>query len=285
MRITHPFAAAATLGVLICSVYWGIAQAPTPEEAPQQAGGFVPGQKRAPADAAVIARGKTLYAINCQGCHGPDLRGGDMGGPNLLRSQVALTDLNGENIIPIIQGSRRAMGMPAIPLSLEDSATVAAYVRSVIVTIGRAGKPPTELAPVNIVVGNPADGAAYFAKNCKSCHSAEGDLRGIASKAANPKALQNEWITGGAFGKHGQGTPAAVTVVLPSGEKVQGQLVRMDDFLVTIKLSDGSMRSFPRNGNSPKVTVVDPLQAHKDMLPMYTDKEVHDLTAYLVTLK
>src|SRR4051794_6306754 len=72
------------------------------------AGGFVPGQQRAPADPAQIARGKTLYGISCTGCHGADLRGGDLGGPNLLRSQVALSDLNGELIVPIIQGSRKS---------------------------------------------------------------------------------------------------------------------------------------------------------------------------------
>ena len=83
-----------------------------------------------------MARGKTLYGINCQGCHGQDLRGGDLGGPNLLRSQVALSDQDGELIVPIIQGARQSMGMPKIELSLDDSKTVAAYVRSVIATIG-----------------------------------------------------------------------------------------------------------------------------------------------------
>src|SRR5579872_6382582 len=90
--------------------------APAPPPAGgHRAGGFVPGQKRPPGDPAQIARGKTLFEINCRGCHGADLRGGDMGGPNLLRSQVALSDQNGELIVPIIEGSRQSMGMPAIP--------------------------------------------------------------------------------------------------------------------------------------------------------------------------
>src|SRR4051812_26999678 len=55
-------------------------------------GGFVPGQQRPPGDPAELARGKTLYGISCTGCHGADLRGGDMGGPNLLRSQLTLSD-------------------------------------------------------------------------------------------------------------------------------------------------------------------------------------------------
>src|SRR5205085_12690780 len=80
-----------------------------------RAGGFVPGQQRRPEDPAQVARGKTLYGINCTGCHGADLRGGDMGGPNLLRSQLALSDKEGELIVPIIEGSRQNNGMPAVP--------------------------------------------------------------------------------------------------------------------------------------------------------------------------
>src|ERR1700758_4555122 len=111
-------------------------------------GGFVPGQQRPPGDPVQIARGKALYGIDCTGCHGADLRGGDLGGPNLLRSQLALSDENGELILPIIQGSRQNAGMPAIQMSPEDAGAVAAYVRSIEATIGRQGMPPSVgLAP------------------------------------------------------------------------------------------------------------------------------------------
>src|SRR5690349_6864335 len=110
----------------------------TPQAPPGRAGrsggrtgGFVPGQQRPPGDPEQIARGKAIYGINCTGCHGADLRGGDMGGPNLLRSQVALSDRDGEMIVPIIGGSRQSMGMPAIKMGPEDAKATAAYVRSV----------------------------------------------------------------------------------------------------------------------------------------------------------
>jgi cytochrome c oxidase cbb3-type subunit 3 len=198
MRVKSGLMAATFWASLASLAYLGWAQQPTarpdtPERAP---GGFVPGQVRAPVDPEVVAHGKTLYAINCQGCHGRDLRGGDMGGPNLLRSQVALADQNGEGIVPIIQGARQAMGMPKIGLSIEDSNAVAAYVRSVVAMIGEQGTPPEEQTPVNIVVGNAAAGQVYFDSKCKSCHSAQGDLQGIASRISNPKTLQNLWITG-----------------------------------------------------------------------------------------
>jgi cytochrome c oxidase cbb3-type subunit 3 len=218
-----------------------------------------------------------------------------MGGPNLLRSQVALSDQNGELIVPIIQGSRQNAGMPAIDMSPADGAAVAAYVRSIMETIGRQGMPPSVgLAPPSILVGNASEGQAYFAAKCGACHSATGDLAGIASRYPDAKALQNAWVSGGGGrGRGGRGGAAAgppsartvtVTVTLPAGA-VEGQLVRIDDFLVTVGLADGTLRTIRRDGNLPKVEIHDPMKAHRDMLSTYTDKDMHDLTAYLVTLK
>src|SRR5437773_1622029 len=119
---------AAVVCVLVKAVAVGVAaQQPTPPQASatplaqggRRGGGFVPGQQRPPGDPVQIARGKTLYGISCTSCHGADLRGGDLGGPNLLRSQLALSDQNGELILPVIQGSRQSGGMPAIDMSPE----------------------------------------------------------------------------------------------------------------------------------------------------------------------
>src|SRR5712691_6858045 len=118
MRVKNILVAAALLAIAAA------AQAPPPGG--RRSGGFVPGQQRPPGDPAQIARGKTLYGIHCTSCHGADLRGGDLGGPNLLRSQVALSDQDGELIAPIIQGSRQNMGMPAISVSPEDAKALAA---------------------------------------------------------------------------------------------------------------------------------------------------------------
>ncbi len=271
--------------------------APTPRAAQSdsghRAGGFVPGQKRPPGNPAQIARGKTLFEINCRGCHGADLRGGDMGGPNLLRSQVALSDRDGELIVPIIEGSRQNMGMPAIGLSPDDAKTVAAYVRSVIETIGVQGTPPAEgrEAP-SILVGNANEGKTYFAVKCSGCHSATGDLQGIATRIPDPKTLQTAWVAGisrDEFRTLSPGTPnprtPKVAITLPSGENVEGALVQIDDFIVTVKLADGTERSFRRDGDVPKVVIQDPMKQHRELLAQYTDKDIHDVTAYLVTLK
>jgi cytochrome c oxidase cbb3-type subunit 3 len=75
-----------------------------------------------------------------------------------------------------------------------------------------------------------------------------------------------------------------VTVNLP-GEKVEGRLVRIDDFYVTVGLPDGMLRTIRRIGDNPKVEVKDPMKGHRDLLPTYTDKDMHNVTAYLVTVK
>ena len=269
----------------------GVQNASPPNE-PLRRGGFVPGQRRPPEDPAQVARGKLLFGINCRGCHGADLRGGDLGGPNLLRSQVALSDIHGELIVPIIHGSRQKMGMPAIGLDDADANAVAAYVRSVIVTIQRQGAPPSagQQAP-SILVGNADEGKAYFATKCSGCHSATGDLNKIADRFPDPKRLQNAWLAGGSRDEPESDDPASTartvmaTVTLASGEVVQGKLERVDDFLITLILADGSQRTFRRDGNMPKIVIHDPLGVHRDLLSQYTDQNIHDVTAYLVTLK
>lgn len=255
---------------------------------PRRAGGFVPGQQRPPEDPAQVERGKAIYGLSCRGCHGADLRGGDMGGPNLLRSMLSLSDREGEKIIPVIQGSLQASGMPAIPLPAPDAKAVAAYVRSVLATIGGQGMPPSAIAPPSILVGNAEEGKAFFAAKCATCHSATGDLKDIATRIPDAKALQNTWVSGGSRARRGPASSRNVvtaTITPRTGAPVEGKLLRIDNFFVTLELADGSIRTFRRDGETPKVDVHDPLAPHRELLPTYTDKNVHDVTAFLVTLK
>jgi cytochrome c oxidase cbb3-type subunit 3 len=186
--------------------------------------------------------------------------------------------------------------MPAIPMSPEDAKATAAYVRSIMATIGGQGKPPTSQEPPTILVGNAAEGKSYFAVKCATCHSATGDLQGIAARITDPRILQNTWVAGMSRGGRGGGPPAAgtspptrqtvtVTVTPSGGQPAEGRLIRIDDFVVTLEMPDGTSRSFSRDGDIPKVEVHDPLAAHREMLSVYSDKDIHDVTAYLVTLK
>jgi len=258
-----------------------------------------PAQQRVPGDPAVIARGKTIYEINCRACHGPDLRGGDIGGPNLLRSQLVLNDQHGELILPVVRNGRMNPGMPVMPpqpqLSEDDVKAVAEYIHAVAATMrGQGSPPPGAEVELNIVVGNAEAGRAYFQSKCSTCHSATGDLQGIASKITSPLMLQNLWITGGGGGRGGRGRgggaagdrPQVTVVVTPkTGGSVEGRLDRIDDFLVVLTTKDGVQRSFRRDGPEPKVEIRDPFAGHRKLLTEYTDKDIHDVTAYLVTLK
>jgi cytochrome c oxidase cbb3-type subunit 3 len=253
-----------------------------------------PAQQRELADAATIARGRTLYEINCRACHGPDLRGGDAGGPNLLRSQLALNDQHGELIYPIVQSGRQTPGMPAMPplgLPQPDVIAIAEYIHSVQATSRGQGAPPAGAqVELNLLVGDANAGKAYFATKCSACHSATGDLAGLGSRITDVMQLQNAWVggsagRGGGRGGGGAQTPVTATITPANGPKVEGRLVRIDDFIVIVQLADGSTKSFRRDGDVPGVEIKDPRDAHRSLLPAYTDKDIHDVTAYLVTLK
>ena len=116
------------------------------------------------------------------------------------------------------------------------------------------------------------------------CHSATGDLRGIASRITSPIQLQNTWVAGGTGGRGGT-TPVTATVTLRSGQKFEGQVIRSDEFIIALALEDGTSRSFRRDGDVPKVEIHNPREGHLKMLSGYSDRDIHDVTAYLVTLK
>jgi mono/diheme cytochrome c family protein len=240
---------------------------------------------RPPDDPASIARGKALYGVNCQFCHGADIRGGD-GGPSLLRSGVVLDDKKGELIAPVVQNGRTDRGMPKFAFTAEQVTDVAAFLH----TFRAAGYDESRQKPPSILVGDAKAGEAYFASRCGSCHSASGDLRGLASKITDPRLLQQTWLMPGSGGARGSAppvkvSPTRVVVTTASGERVDGELDRIDDFVVSLRTDAGEHRSFKLSGDSPKVEIKDPLQEHMNLLRTYTDADIHNLTAYLVTLK
>ena len=253
-----------------------------------------PAQQRQLAPQETIDRGKLAYEINCRACHGPDLRGGEAGGPNLLRSDLALTDLHGELIMPLVKQGRQTPGMPPmppIPLREDDIIAVAEYIHAVQATArGQGSPPPGPPIALNIVIGDPKKGESYFAARCTTCHTI-ATMRGIASRIPDPMQLQNTWVAGGTVGARGGGgrggppARATVLVTLPDGQRFEGRLIRIDDFLVALAMPDGTQRSFARHGNVPNVEVKDASQPHLELLHTFTDTDMHNVTAYLVTLK
>ena len=320
MTMTNRLLAAALAGFTVITTH--VAAQGTPPQAPQpaptqtppanpaqppQTGGrggrgrggqmaTFPAQQRPPGDPELIAKGKQLFTANCVSCHGADLRGGVTGGPNLLRSAVVLMDQHGELILPIVHGARAERGMPPLPIPDPDVVAIAEYIHRVVATSRGQGAPPeSEAPPPNALVGDATAGEAYFKTNCASCHSPTDDLAGVGTRIDEAKALQNYWVVGGGGGgRGGRGGGNAgntdrrkvtATVTRPNGEKVQGQVLRLDNFFMTLLLDDGRQRTIRRDGDLPKTEVKDPLDYHKKLPGILTDKEMHDVTAYLATLK
>ncbi len=234
-------------------------------------------------DAATVARGKKVFVSNCGFCHGASARGGDSG-PDLVRSVLALRDEGGNLIGPVIRKGFPDKGMPAFPLTDEQITDIAAFIRFE----QQAAINRNNYEIQNVVTGDPAKGKAYFngAGGCAKCHSISGDLQGVASKY-DAVALQSRFLYPGTrrFRPAGGTEPKPTTVtVTTGGQTIEGTLVHVDDFNVALRDSSGDYHSFTR-GKNVKVEIHDPLEAHIELLGKYSDADVHNILAYLVTLK
>jgi len=244
-----------------------------------------------PTDSAAVDRGQRLLVQECGFCHGANARGGS-GGPDLTRSALVQTDENGKQLGEFLQVGRPDKGMPRFDLTPAQNADLAAFLHGAIYL--NANRRLYKI--LDILVGDPKAGEAYFsgAGRCSSCHSPSGDLKGIGAKY-EPATLQGRLLMPrGRVSAQGaspaplyaQPTSIRATVTTPSGESVTGGLVRMTDFEVTLfESASGAMRSWLRNGDVPKVVVTDPLQAHLDHLTKWTDADMHNMTAFLASLK
>ena len=242
-------------------------------------------------DPAAVARGAKLYADNCAKCHGATAKGfTGKDNTDLVRSLYVLDDEKGILLTPPIRDGRPDKGMPPSKLTDAEIQDVAAWLR--VQSYGAGHR--TTYTFLDVLTGDPQKGEAYFngAGKCNTCHSPAGDLKGIGSRYS-PQQLQGRWLSPGG-GRAGRGGAAAagpsrsqkmVTVTLPGGETLTGPLDRVDDFTVTMHDSTGAFRSFTRNGDVPRVVINDPMKTHIDMLRTYTDADIHNVTAYLVTLK
>lgn len=266
------------------------AQAPKPPAAGQDVPrpathGFQGGGRVYPAsDPAEVEAGKKLFLANCAFCHGSSAKGGESG-PNLVRSVLVLDDDHGDKIGPVILGARVDKGMPKFNFNHQQIEDISAFLLEQVKAAALRGT----YQILNIVDGDPKAGEAYFNSHCSSCHSVTGDLAHIGSKY-DAVTLQQKIVMPQERRRPTQAPsrdnkPITVTVTPASGAPLEGRLDQMDDFTVSLTTPDGEYRSFSRNGDEPKVVVHNPAQGHMDLLPKYTDADIHNLTAYLVTLK
>jgi mono/diheme cytochrome c family protein len=239
-----------------------------------------------PVDPASAERGGLIFQQSCSQCHGSDARGA-LSGPDLIRSLVVLHDraqqLHGSELAPLLKKP------PSHNFDLTD-AQVADISQFLTRAINRTLRSGYSNQPTNMLSGNAKAGEAYFngAGGCSKCHSPTGDLAGIA-KRYDPAAMQQRFVfpgSGRGRGPDGPTQPAKskVTVTPPAGQPITGTLVRIDDFNVSLLDASGQVHRWTRVPGM-KVEVDDPYAAHIALLDKYTDTEIHNMTAYLETLK
>jgi cytochrome c oxidase cbb3-type subunit 3 len=129
----------------------------------------------------------------------------------------------------------------------------------------------------DLQTGNAEAGKKYFdgAGGCATCHSPTGDLAGSASRYKGLE-LEEQML----FPKHPK---SKVTVTLASGQLITGTLDYLDEFTVGLIDPTGWYRSWRTGDVQCKVDA--PVNAHAELFDKYTDADIHDLMAYLQTLR
>lgn len=225
-----------------------------------------------------VQRGRKEFVQYCSFCHGINANGGAEG-PNLVRSGVVRHDKDGDLIGQVIREGRPGKGMPPVPLTTSQIKDVVAFLHARLAESDRTSsrEPSSDYALKLLLTGKAEAGKAYFngPGGCSGCHSPAGDLAGIAKKYA-PADLQTRFL-------YPEGQPVMATITLRSGEQIKGELLDENSFNISIRDGNGWYRSWPLTDVT--VTIHDPLAPHRKLLRKYTEADVHNLFAYLETLK
>ena len=229
-----------------------------------------------------VLAGQARFSAQCGFCHGRDTAGGETG-PDLTRSQLVAEDVRGDKIGPLLRAGRVDKGMPAFDLSEADLGAIVAFIHDEKTKAESLGGGRRSVDVADLQTGNAEEGRLYFnGAGCTKCHSTVspgGDLAGIASRVQGLQLLQRML-----YPSSRSATAAVkVTVTLPSGETITGPLAARDEFSIALMDSSGARRSW--STKDVKFTVDDPLSAHFDQLGKYTDNDMHNVYAYLMTLR
>jgi cytochrome c oxidase cbb3-type subunit 3 len=237
-----------------------------------------------------VEHGKKLFSAHCSFCHGRDLRGGESG-PDLTRSNLVAQDVRGDKIGVVVRTGRVEKGMPQFELSDSDLLGIVAFIHTgKIEAESELGSRRVVLA-ADLRTGDSDLGMKYFngAGHCVACHSPTGDLAGIANRLEGLQLLRRMLNPG----DRGEGIPGvsamtrviptSVSVVLPSGQTISGEMAYRDEFTIALIDSTGRYRSW--STSEVRYTVKDPLETHWEQLGKYTDADIHNLFSYLETLR
>jgi cytochrome c oxidase cbb3-type subunit 3 len=224
----------------------------------------------------LIEQGQTRFVQDCAFCHGRDAGGGETG-PDLTRSKLVTDDVNGDKIGPVVRNGRPDKGMPRFSVSDPELASLVAFIhdQKKKAEARKGGRRGVDVA--DLQTGNVEAGKKYFTGEggCSSCHSPTGDLAGVAKRYQGLKLEQRLMYP--------RGAKAKASVTLSSGETITGELAYHDEFTIAVRDSSGRYRSWPVH--AVKFTIDDPAEAHARLLAKYTDDDIHNLMAYLQTLR
>lgn len=225
-----------------------------------------------------LATGGSLFQQNCAFCHGRDAAGGESG-PDLTRSKLVATDRRGDKISEVVRNGRTEgdKKMPAFKFSDSEMDAIVAFIHD---QTRKANAKPGSRRGVDVAdlqTGDVAAGKQYFEGpgGCASCHSPTGDLAHVASKYEGLELEQRMLYP--------RNVKSKVTVTLPSGEKASGTVAYLDEFTVGLLDPTGRYRSWPVR--AVKYSVESPVDAHVAQFPKYTDPDIHNLMAYMQTLR
>src|SRR5262249_8461535 len=227
--------------------------------------------------------GQAAFASRCAFCHGRDAAGGE-GGPDLTVSALVAADVNGDKLIPVVRDGRVDKGMPAFAsLGASELSAVVAFIHD---QEKKAEANPGRRRSVDLAdlqTGNVDAGRTYFngAGGCTRCHKPDGDLAGIASRLRGLALMQRMLNPGANRGQ--KPNPATVTVTVRTGETIKGRLAYRDEFTIALIDPSGWYRSWPTS--AVRFSVDDPLDAHRALLAKFTDADMHDVLAYLQSLR
>jgi cytochrome c oxidase cbb3-type subunit 3 len=231
----------------------------------------------------LIEAGSTLFSSQCGFCHGVDAAGGS-GGPDLTRSELVAGDFRGDEIVPVVRAGRldAEVPMPAFPALAEDDLdAIVAFIHDQKTLAESLEGGRRAVSAEDVQSGDVAAGRRFFVANCSECHSADGDLDGIAARINGLNLLRRMLNPGS--GRGSARTTPRVRVTTADGERYTGLLEYRDEFVLAVIDGDGRYRSF--STTTIEFEIEDPLARHIELLGEYTDQDMHDVVTYLHTLR
>lgn len=229
-----------------------------------------------PPNPAEAALGEPIFQRDCAFCHGPRGRGATA--PSLITSDMVLDDAHGERLAPFLKRGRPEKGMPAFANVSDDQLRdIAEFLHLQVEEVANRGT----YQVLNIVVGNAAQGRAYVAAHCISCHSM-ASFTHFAARFRSPDELQRAWIWPAR--SHDPALAITASVWLPDGTHLGGRVTQISDFQMTLADRQGKSHAIERTAGV-QVEMHDPLAAHQTMIMTLPNSAMHDVTAYLETLR